>query len=138
MNLRNLFDSVISSKSKKAQIIRYVITGGFATFLQYAFYLLLVNLTSFAAYVATPVSYLVSLIFNFVLSNLFTFHTKPTKKKALAFVASHMINLGLQTVLVGFFSHLLNKNLALLPAMGICIPVNFILVRFSLTSKWTQ
>ena len=129
---------IVTSQSKKVQAVRYVITGGIATALQYGLYLLCTTFTPLSATLSAMVSYGLSFIFNFVFSNLFTFRTKPNGKKAVSFVLSHLINLGLQTGLVAIFSMFISKAYALLPAMAICIPVNFILVRLSLTSKWVQ
>lgn len=117
-----------------AEAARFVFTGGVAAAIQYAVYLLCLVDDRVSAEIATPVSYCVSLIFNFVLSNLFTFRTKPNKKNAVAFVASHMVNMGLQTLLVSIFSRIMSDSIALVPAMLICIPVNFLMVRFALTN----
>ena len=43
--------------------------------------------------------------------------------------------MGLQTGLVAIFKGIVGPTLALLPAMAICIPVNYLLVRFAFTSR---
>lgn len=131
----NMMLSSVMGNGRVAEAIRFVFTGGVATAIQYAVYLLCLLDDRISAEIATPVSYCVSLIFNYVLSNLFTFRTKPNKKNAVAFVASHMINMGLQTLLVSMFSRIISDSIALVPAMLICIPVNFIMVRFALTNS---
>lgn len=138
MSLRNCITHIARSDSRKAQIVRYVITGGLATAAQYAAYVILVMFFSVSAEISTVLSYAISFTGNFFLSNFFTFHTRPNVKKAATFATSHLINLGLQTFLVAIFKHLVGAELALLPAMALCIPVNFFLVRFALTSRRFQ
>ncbi len=133
MNI-NIILSPVMGTGRVAEAARFVFTGGVAAAIQYAVYLLCLVDDRVSAEIATPVSYCVSLIFNFVLSNLFTFRTKPNKKNAVAFVASHMVNMGLQTLLVSIFSRIMSDSIALVPAMLICIPVNFLMVRFALTN----
>lgn len=130
--------SIIRSESRKAEILRFLLTGTTAVLIQYGFYLLFVTVLQLSPVLSTIISYIISFIANFFLSNLFTFHTNPTKKKFLSFAGSHIINLILQTVLVALFSHYLNSEIALLPAMAICVPCNFVLVRFALKSKYFQ
>lgn len=131
MNLK----AKINGNSRKSEIIRFCIVGGFATLLQYGVYLLLVAIFGLAPVAGTVISYAISFVFNFILSTFFTFHTKPTAGKGIGFALSHLINLGLQTLFVVIFKGIVGPDYALLPALAICIPVNYILVRFALTSK---
>ncbi|MGM9716290.1 MAG: GtrA family protein [Prevotella sp.] len=134
MSYRDLYIFVFHSSNKKAEVIRYVLVGGLATAIQYVGYLLAVSLCLLSVIVSTVVSYGISFVANFFLSNLFTFQTHPNKKKMFSFMASHMVNLGLQVFLVTMFANIVGKEYALIPAMLICIPVNFLLVRFALTN----
>lgn len=111
--------------------------GGFATVLQYGIYIVFVHavFNGGKAVVATLISYAISFIANFFLSSYFTFHTRPNAKKGLGFTLSHLINMGLQIGLVAIFKGIVGSTLALLPALAICIPVNYLLVRFAFTSK---
>lgn len=131
MNIKKL----INGSSRKSEILRFGIVGGIATLIQYGIYIVFVAAIGVPAVPSTIVSYAISFVFNFLLSSLFTFHTKPTAKKGLGFTLSHMINMGMQTGMVAIFKGLIGPDLALLPAMAICIPVNYLLVRFALTSK---
>ncbi|MBD5179473.1 MAG: GtrA family protein [Bacteroidales bacterium] len=123
---------------KIMEILRFCITGGIATLLQYLFYLMFVVAFAVQPEVSTVLSYGLSFIANFFLSNYFTFRTQPNKKKTVSFAVSHLINLGLQTLLVWVFCHVMPSQYALIPAMAICIPCNFVLVRFALKSKRFQ
>ncbi len=118
-----------------SEIIRFGLVGGIATLLQYGIYVVFVDAVRLTPVVSTIVSYAISFIANFFLSNFFTFQTKPNAKKGLGFAASHAINMGLQVGLVAIFKGLVGRTLALLPAMAICIPINYLLVRFALTSR---
>lgn len=126
------------SDSRLGEIIRYGITGGIATVIQIAAYLVLVSVFNLYAELSTVASYIISFLFNFFLSNFFTFHTRPNIKKAFSFASSHLINLSLQTLLVSNFKDIVGDEYALIPAMAICIPINFVLVRFALTNKRFQ
>lgn len=128
---------IITANNRLGELIRFGLVGGFATALQYGIYVIFAVAIDIPAVVATIISYAISFIFNFFLSNYFTFHTKPNAKKGIGFTLSHLINMGLQVGLVAIFKGIVGDTLALLPAMAICIPVNYLLVRFALTSKLT-
>lgn len=131
MNLKK----IINSNSRFSEIIRFGLVGAFATVMQYGFYIILVHVLHIKAVPSSMISYALSFIGNFFLSSYFTFHTRPNAKKGLGFTLSHLFNMGLQTGLVAIFQQIVGKTLALLPAMAICIPVNYLLVRFAFTSK---
>lgn len=128
---------IINGTGRFSEIVRFGMVGGIATVLQYGFYVVFVHAVfgGHKAVVASIISYVLSFIANFFLSSYFTFHTRPNAKKGLGFTLSHLVNMGLQTGLVAIFKEIIGPTLALLPAMGICIPVNYFLVRFAFTSK---
>lgn len=128
-------NSVLRSDSNRAQMLRFVLVGGFCTVLQYGVYVVFVNAVHVTAVVSTLISYGISFIVNFILSSLFTFHSKANAKKGVAFTLSHLINMGMQTGFVAVFKGVVGPTLALLPALAICIPANYFMVRFSFTSK---
>ncbi len=131
MNLKK----IINSDSRFAEIVRFGIVGGIATILQFGIYVIFVEVIHVKAVPSTIISYALSFIVNFFLSSYFTFHTRPNAKKGLGFTLSHLVNMGLQTGFVAIFQQVVGKTLALLPALAICIPVNYLLVRFAFTSK---
>ena len=120
MNLKKL----LTGNSRLSEIVRFALVGGLATVLQYGFYIIFVHAVGVPAVPSTMISYALSFIVNYILSSYFTFHT-----------LSHLVNMGLQTGLVAIFKEIVGKTLALLPAMALCIPVNYFLVRFAFTSK---
>lgn len=129
---------LVTSDSKFSQLIRFGLVGGVATILQYGIYVVFVNAVKVPAVPSTLISYAISFIYNYIASSFFTFRKKPNAKNALGFIASHAINMGLQTGIVAIFKGIIGPTLALLPAFAICIPVNFILVRFVFNSPHFQ
>lgn len=127
--------SFISSNDRKAEVIRFGLVGGLCTVLQYGIYVVFVHCVGTPAVVSTLISYAISFIANFLLSSFFTFHSDPNAKKGLAFTASHLINMGMQTGLVAIFKGIVGSTLALLPALAICVPLNYFMVRFAFKSK---
>ena len=139
MNVKRIVkDKIVKSESKFSELIRFGLVGGLATIIQYVVYVLFVDYVDIPPVVATMVSYAISFVANFFLSNYFTFHTRPNAKKGIGFSLSHLINMGLQVGLVAIFKNFVDETWALLPAMAICIPINFFLVRFALTSKFVK
>lgn len=132
MNLKKL----INGNSRFSEIVRFGIVGALATVLQYGFYIIFVHAVGVKAVPSSMISYALSFIVNFFLSSYFTFHSRPNAKKGVGFALSHLFNMGLQTGLVAIFQQIVGKTLALLPAMIICIPMNYLLVRFAFTSKF--
>lgn len=126
---------VVSGDRRFDEIIRFIITGGIATVLQYVIYLIFVEVVGVPAVPSTLISYSLSFIANFFLSTYFTFKTKPSTRNGLGFVVSHLINMGLQTGLVAIFKELVGPTLALLPALAVCIPTNYFLVRYAFKGK---
>lgn len=129
---------ILTGESRLGEIIRFGITGVIATGIQYGMYVVFLGPLHRSPQVATMASYAVSFIFNFFLSNYFTFHSQPTAEKGIGFALSHAINMGMQVGLVSVFDTFMPSRLAMLPVFGICIPVNFLLVRFVLKSQKFQ
>lgn len=116
------------------EIIRFGITGGLATVLQYVTYYILVSVLN--VNVALAIGYAVSFVFNYFMSARFTFREKTSKKNGIGFCCAHAVNFMLQAGFLNLFLSLgLDKKIALIPVFCICIPVNFILVRFAFHRK---
>ena len=82
---------------------------------------------------ANTIAYIVSFIFNFIASTRYTFKVKANAKRGAGFTLSHVVNYTMQTVCLNLFVGLgLAKQWAMIPTLCICIPVNFLLVRFFL------
>lgn len=112
-----------------AEFIRFAIVGILATAIHYGVYLLLdLFMPANPAYAG---GYVISFFCNFFLSARFTFKKQATVTKGLGFGMSHLINFALHMLLLNLFLHIgLSDALAPIPVYCICIPVNFLLVRF--------
>ena len=82
------------------------------------------------------VGYAVSFIFNFFASTRYTFRVKANAKHGAGFALSHAVNWLLQIITLNFFLWLgLSKQMAPIPMFCVCVPINFLLVRFFLKRK---
>lgn len=124
----------ILDKKQIGEIIRFGIVGVLATIIQYLVYVMLYNFIG--TNIAFTLGYIVSLIFNFILSNYFTFKTNPNKEKGIKFLLAHGFNYGLQMVLLNIFN-MVGVHKAISPFLVYCIsiPVNFLLVKKALGRK---
>lgn len=129
-------------REKLGEVIRFGIVGGLATVLQYVIYLAMMPVLNHfipqmgnhsLATTANTIAYIVSFIFNFIASTRYTFKVKANAKRGVGFTLSHVVNYTMQTVCLNLFVGLgLAKQWAMIPTLCICIPVNFLLVRFFL------
>lgn len=118
-------------REKLGEIIRFGIVGIVATLIQAGTYCLLVTVLNYV--VANTIAYIVSFLFNYIASTHYTFRVKSTAKRGAGFLLSHVVNYLLQTASLAFFIWLgMEKRLALIPMFCICVPVNFLLVRYFL------
>ena len=112
-----------------AEFIRFAIVGVAATAIHYGIYLLL-NL-AIPANPAYAIGYIISFFCNFYLSSRFTFRKKASVKKGLGFGMSHLINFMLHMLLLNLFLWMgIRESLAPIPVYCLCVPINFLLVRF--------
>lgn len=133
--LKEKFNKLVRSDSRLSEIMRFCIVGGIATCIQYGVYVVFVDAVGVKAVPSTLISYAVSFIFNYIFSTYFTFHKKPTTHNMLGFIGSHAVNMGMQTGIVAIFKGIVGNTLALLPALAICIPLNYIMVRFAFNNN---
>lgn len=118
-------------KQQIGEIVRFGIVGGVATLIQYGVYLLM--LYAVAPTLSNTIGYAVSFLFNFVASTRYTFKVKTNARHGAGFALSHLINYGLQIVMLHLFMALgFSEKLAPVPMFCVCVPINFLLVRFFL------
>jgi len=118
--------------SLNTPFLRFALVGTTAVVIQYGVYLLL--LSWLLPVVANTIGYLISFLFNYIASVRYTFRVKSSARRGLGFAFSHLVNYLLQTGFLALFLWLgLAKAWAMIPVFAICVPVNFILVRFFLT-----
>lgn len=113
----------------KIEFIRFGIVGVIATAVHYGIYYALLNVIN--PNVAFTIGYLLSFFMNFWLSAKFTFKAEATAKRGVGFALSHLVNYGLQMLVLNVSLKFgVPEPLAPVPVYLICIPVNFLLVRF--------
>lgn len=111
------------------EFIRFGIVGVIATAVHYGIYYILLNVIN--PNLAFTIGYLLSFFMNFWLSAKFTFKAEATAKRGVGFALSHLVNYGLQMIVLNVSLKLgVPETLAPVPVYLICIPVNFLLVRF--------
>lgn len=110
------------------EICRFVIVGIFAVIIQYIVYFLL--LKEFYHNIAFLIGYLVSFIFNYLMTAKFTFSTRISYRNGFGFILCHIVNFLMQVLFLNIFIWFgLSKQLAPIPMFAICVPTNFVLVR---------
>ena len=118
------------------EVIRFGIVGVIATLIQYGIYYLCNAIVGMGATTSLTIGYIISFVFNFFLSNYFTFKTQPTVKKGLGFMAIHGINYLLQIVFLNLYMWIgVPETWAPIPMFVTVVPINFLLVRFVLKSS---
>jgi len=118
-------------KERIGEVIRFGVVGVFATLIQYLVYWLLVHWLNPS--LSMTVGYAVSFVFNFLASTHYTFRVKANVRHGAGFALSHGVNYLLQMILLNLFLWVgFSKQLAPIPMFCVCIPVNFLLVRYFL------
>lgn len=135
MSIAQYIDKIWHSTQFR-EVVRFGIVGCVATLIQYAIYYLFNQCIGWGATTSLTIGYIISFVFNFFLSNYFTFRTKPTVKKGIGFGMSHGINYLLQIVFLNLYMWMgLSEKFAPIPMFLTVIPINFLLVRLVLKSK---
>lgn len=129
-------------RQQLGEMVRFGIVGVTATLLQYFIYWLLLRLaihwdveagTHTLSTVAMTIGYVVSFIYNFIASTRFTFRVKANARRGAGFLFSHVVNYSLQMLTLNLFLLLgISKQWAPIPMFCVCVPINFLLVRFFL------
>ena len=129
-------------RQQLGEVVRFGIVGVTATLLQYFIYWLLLRLaihwdveagTHTLSTVAMTIGYVVSFIYNFIASTRFTFRVKANARRGAGFLFSHVVNYSLQMLTLNLFLLLgISKQWAPILMFCVCVPINFLLVRFFL------
>lgn len=154
MDIHHITDHLPYHRNERfGEIVRFAIVGTAATLIQYGIYWLLMHGSHTAAPSDTPaagalhtghiwptvamtLAYLASFVFNFIASTRYTFRVKANVRRGAGFALSHGVNYLLQMVTLNLFIALgVPKIWAPIPMFCICVPTNFILVRFFLKRK---
>ncbi len=111
------------------QFLRFGVVGVLSSALHYGIYYLLLFIT--VATIAYAAGYVISFVCNYLLTNYYTFQTKPSWKHFIGFAGSHAINFGLHMVLFSLFLWMgMHKLLIPIVVMGIAMLVQFTILRW--------
>lgn len=132
MQIRQYIDRLDPDRRQRlGEIVRFGVVGASATVLQYAVYWILIRWIH--PNIALTVGYAISFAYNFVMSTHYTFRVKANARRGAGFVLSHVANYLLQMSTLSLFIWLgAPKQWAPVPMFCVCVPINFLLVRFFL------
>ncbi len=135
MLMRAIIDRLDEHRREQlGEVIRFGVVGVLATFIQYAVYWVLIRWLNPS--VSMTIGYVVSFAFNFLASTRYTFRVKASARRGAGFALSHGVNYLLQMVTLNLFLWLgISKQWAPIPMFCVCVPVNFLLVRFFMKGK---
>lgn len=123
-----------SQREKLGEVLRFGVVGVLATLIQYAVYWVLIHWLNPS--LSMTIGYIISFAFNFLASTRYTFRVKANARRGAGFALSHGVNWLLQMLTLNLFLWLgVSKQWAPIPMFCICVPVNFLLVRFFLKRK---
>ncbi len=136
MQIKDILSRLEKNKREKLlEVIRFGIVGCVAALIQIIVYRLMIIKVS-SETLCVLESYGISLCFNYIASTKFTFKVKSSSRKGAGFLLSHGVNITLQVIFVHTFIYFgITKQIALIPTILICFPINFLLVRFFLKRK---
>ena len=132
MRIKDFLERSNSTRRQRTgELLRFGVVGITATVLQYGVYR--AALCRLDHNLAMTIGYVVSFIFNFFASTRYTFRVDETTGRGLGFALSHVVNYLLQMATLNLFIGVgLSKSLAPVPMFAVCVPINFVLVRFFL------
>ena len=127
--MRQVKEFVNWNRGKIGEILRFGVTGIVSTLATYLFYYIFLNWLN--PTISFSFAYLIAMLINYVMTTSFTFKVKANKKNATGFVVSNVINYGLCALFLNFFIWMgVREKIAPIPMYMICIPINFLIVRF--------
>ncbi|MDE7134606.1 MAG: GtrA family protein [Rikenellaceae bacterium] len=112
------------------EFVKFAVVGGTSFALHWGIYVLLmaVGWSYNPAYIT---GYILSFIYNFFASSLFTFKTKPTLLRGIGFALCNAVNFGLHVLLLNVYVSVgVAEWIAPPLVLAVAVPVNFVLVRF--------
>ena len=132
MRMKHIINPSEQSKRQGlGEVLRFGIVGLSATAIQYTAYWVGLQFTNHN--LAMTVAYLLSFAFNLWASLRYTFRVGGTPGRGAGFAMAHVVNYLLQMATLNLFVDLgVSKTLAPLPMFAVCVPINFLLVRFFL------
>ena len=134
--MNKAYNNPKENKRHKSEVLRFAITGALVTLILYAVYLPLSYIMPNAVGIAYSIGFVISFITNFILSNYYTFRTRPSFDRAILFCVVQFINYMLQILCFKFFILVGVSNVwAPVPVWVFIFPINFLLMRVALKSE---
>ena len=117
------------NREKLKEVVRFGITGVVSTLATYLFYYIF--LAWLNPTLSFTIAYLIAMVINYIMTTSFTFRVKANKKNAAGFVVSNAINYVLCALFLNLFIWFgVGEKWAPIPMYMVCIPINFLIVRF--------
>lgn len=124
---------LLDGNKKILEFVRFIIVGVIATVIHYSIYCLLWRFFGKELNLAYTLGYGISLFFNFITSNYFTFKTSVSVKRGVKFVIAHCINYLIQIGLLNMYINIGAPSIiAPIFVFMVATPLNFIMVRTAL------
>ena len=118
----------IENKNKLLEFSRFIVVGIIATIIHYSIYLSLLKLLE--TNISYFIGYILSLLFNYLLTSFFTFKRRPNYSHVIGFLFSHCINYFIHISLLNIYIYLgINREVAPILIYPIAILVNFVLLK---------
>lgn len=107
-------------KGKWGEIIRFAVTGGVCFLIEFACLVFLKSGLGVDTLIATPIAFLISVVFNWILCVIWVFDSADTKGNAakVGFLVTSLIGLGLNELLMWVFRLILGEDTVLLTLFG--------------------
>ena len=107
------------------EILKFVFTGGVCTVIEYAALYVLKAVLHWGAVAATPVAFLISVVFNYLLCVKWVFPgaQEGSKKAQLGFVVTSLMGLALNWAIMWALTALFGEDVVLLTLLGFSLQV---------------
>ena len=107
------------------ELIRFVFTGGVCFLIEYAALIILKEWLHFSAVSATPIAFLISVVFNYLLCVKWVFDgaKEGSKKAQLGFIVTSVIGLALNWFIMWALTSLLGEDEVLLRLSGLSVKI---------------
>ena len=111
--------------SRLKEIVRFILTGGVCTVIEYAALYLLKTGLHWGAVTATPIAFLISVVINYLLCVKWVFPSaaEGSRKAQLGFVITSVIGLFLNWGIMWALTALLGENTVLMTVLGFSVQV---------------
>ncbi len=122
------------------EVLRFILTGGICTLIEYAALYLLKELLHLGALAATPIAFLISVIFNYVLCIRWVFPTaqEGSRRAQVGFLFTSVIGFFLNWLIMWALTSLLGEDTVLLTLFGFALKIYMVnkIIATALVMVW--